>query len=230
MSATPVLESSLRTTFIVGAVAHALAALVFACVAATTRSAARATLAVAAFAVVTITAAVYAAQASGAGAFVRAADATTQWVAEWVGYTASLALIGWSLAHSTGASAAAAATGTYLLAGVGAGGALGLFVAERGAQVAVVGAASALYVAYFAVVWPRRRAAAAGAHRRSLGERRALVVGFGITTVALYVVPYVAGPPVANALDATAEHALYLAGNVLTKMALPLVEAYAYIV
>lgn len=210
--------ASLANVFVVGALVHAVASLAFAGVALCASGARRRFVASLSTLVVALTAAVYAAQSSSnappVGAFVRAGDGRTQFAAEWIGYTASLALIGYAFAFSLNAPAPEQALGALTLAFVGGGGVLGLFVAVPGIQVAVAAATTLMYALFFGAL--------ARSARRA--RRTWLLVAFGVVTAAFYVVPYVLGPPAANAIGATPEHVLYLIGNVVTKIALPVYE------
>ena len=187
-------------------------------------------------AVACVTAAVNFAQAEGVSRYARAGDGADLYWLEWAGYAVSLFFIGASVAHfldpladmpgrSGGPSAAATAAFDSVYAGlllstVGLGGLAGLLISsqQRAVQWAFVLLTSGVYAVWIAY-------AARNANTQRFRGRIALLVYFVLATL-FYVVPYVAGPPVYGAISASTEHALYLAGNVLTKLLLPLLEAW----
>jgi len=118
-------------------------------------------------------------------------------------------------------------TPAALLSLVGLGGVVGLLVQPATGFAVVAIATSVLYVLFFVLVWRGM-----GPRARSDGWPLFLFFGFGAATLA-YIVPYLVGFPRtrdAALLGAVAlEQWFYLAGNVLTKMLLPLAE-YALVV
>ena len=213
-------DDSLSTVFLVGAVAHIVFALVFVVLygyAIFTQQFNRSAIAGNSIVVAIITQAVYWVQFCGLGAIVRS-DNQTVYYLEWIGYSFSLFLIAKSLALFLQAPREQELTPAYYLLLVGVGGVLGTFISSdyRGAQWAVLLSTTAIYVIFFVELVRR------GSIDR--WEETFTLVYFIVVTLLTYVLFYVLGTPVYNAVSSTAEHWAYLIGNLLSKFVLPILE------
>jgi len=201
--------SSQQWAFGASALVHALAAAAFALYAYTGRKTPlERSVLVSAFIVATVTATVTAAQVS-------LPDVHVNYVLTWCSYTVSLFLIGKSLAAAVYQSSDYLVP-AYLLAIVGLGGVLGLAVPGNSWAFWIVALGTTLLYAAFALLL-------LAARKRGPGTTRLIVVFLAATL--LYIVPYVAGYARTRAVDSVAlEQWLFLAGNVVTKIAVPFWE------
>jgi hypothetical protein len=213
-------STTLTTIFLVGGALHAVATLAFLGVVAFAAGARTRETAVSATIVVGLTQTVYWAAAAGVGVVVDRGDGRPAYVSEWLGYAISLYFIGTSLSAFVRVRPhAGLSSGGIALALVGAAGAAGALTpsSSPGAQWALVAVAFAAYLLFFLSTVRDSRAS-----RR----RTTALLYFALVTLALYVAPFIAGPSLLNVVSVDVEHAAYVVGNVLTKIALPAVELY----
>ena len=197
--------------FLAGAIAHGLAAAVFAVVRCASPNGRANSIATSALIVALLTAALNGTQALGGFASLH-----ESYTATWAVYTLCLFFIGKSLTVATGDGDWF--TSGFVLALVGAG---GVFVLELddtvsiGAYAVAVVGIVLLYVLFFWLVGEQ-------ATREKSGW---LIAAFGAATL-LYIIPFVVNYPVQRTDTLLADSGLYFVGNLLTKIILPIVELW----
>ena len=134
----------------------------------------------------------------------------------WGGFAFSLFLIGHSLATFMGHDSSRRVFLGFTLALVGALGTLGIYASTSPGIYAVIVGAFLLYAAFFTVL-VRERGASAPEHACWV------LVLFGAATLA-YIIPYIAGFPTNASTVNVADTVWYLVGNVVTKIAVPVIE------
>jgi len=215
------MSSAPNTVFNVGAVLFSLSTVAFFALYLAFRDDLRRHVSISATIVSCVTAAANVAQAEGYFFFTRDDGAEIFWL-EWAGYAVSLFFIGSSVFRflSAGLPSRNAVDALYsglILSVVGLVGLVGLAVSSttRFAQIALVLFTTIAYAAWIVD--------AARHINPNLRRRTAVLVYFVVSTL-LYVVGYVAGPPVFGSISVTAEKTVYLVGNLLTKIVLPALE------
>jgi len=174
--------------------------------------------------VAAVTASVYWLQAEGFG---RIAGPGTPFVSEWVGYSFSLYLISNSLCLYYSVTSVGRTSLNWTLFLVGVGGVVGVVYSPNGAaEAAIVTGTSVLYLLFLFRLYQEMQIT-----RQVADVSRAPYYLFLVATLFTYVLFYILSPTVLGAhcvVTENVEHLVYLVGNVLSKILLPIVELVTF--
>jgi len=200
--------------FLAGYVLHAAAAVGFFTALFFVKSREKQSIAESAVAVALVTASVYVAQDVAVGSYVNSAG-NRIFVSEWIGYSLSLFLIGYSLLTYLLVPHDQKTRLSFFLSLVGVGGVWGTLIEPpfTGARVFVFLATTFMYVLFIQ-----------GAYRYATRSRALLYYFVGATL--FYIVPFALGGSGFAVISSSVEHFLYVVGNVLTKIILPALELW----